>query len=127
MTANVLKQELEKRGAEVVMTQDGTKELSLSGAASDLMERAVEYFHQSALRRVRRRARPARDPRLQRPLLSPQSRCSLGVARDVYAEGSNIRDEGLWRSKGVVCRATQMLALLFETSVFNFARIRRRC
>ncbi len=114
MTANVLKQELEKRGAEVVMTQDGTREISLTDRTNMAWKERANIFislHCDA-------CADGQDPReiqgFSVHYYQPQSHALASALHDVYAEKSNIRDEGLWRSNLAVCRATQMPSLLFE-------------
>ena len=114
MTANVLKQELEKRGAEVVMTQDGTREISLTERTNMAWKERANVFislHCDA-------CADGQDPReiqgFSVHYYQPQSHAFASTLHDIYAEKSNIRDESLWRSNLAVCRATQMPSILFE-------------
>jgi N-acetylmuramoyl-L-alanine amidase len=114
LLANVLKKELENRGAEVVMTQDGTREISLS-------ERSAMAWHEKANIFISLHCDACADGQDPRQIqgfsvhyYQPQSHAFASALHDVYAQKSGIRDEGLWRSNLAVCRATQMPAVLFE-------------
>jgi N-acetylmuramoyl-L-alanine amidase len=114
MLANVLKQELERRGAEVIMTQDGSKEISLSERSALAWKERANLFislHCDA-------CGDGQDPREVQGFsvhyYQPQSHALASALHDIYRDRSGIRDEGLWRSNLAVCRATQMPALLFE-------------
>ncbi len=114
LLANVLRQELERRGAEVVMTQDGSREISLPERTTVAWRERANIFislHCDA-------CGDGQDPReiqgFSVHYYQPQSHALAAALHDVYAVKSGIRDEGLWKSNLAVCRTTQMPSLLFE-------------
>lgn len=112
--ANVVKKEMEKRGAGVVMIQDGTRELSLQDrVAMAWREKADIYIsiHADA-------CGEGQDPRdvqgYSVHYYQPQSHALAESVHGVYGEKTGLRDQGLWRSNLAVCRATQFPSLLLE-------------
>lgn len=112
--AKVVKQELEKRGAEVIMPQDGTKEISLQERVNFAWRQKAQLFislHCDA-------CPEGQDPREVQGYsihyYHPQSHALAKALHQFYGVKSGFRDQGLWRSNLAVCRAPQMPALLME-------------
>jgi N-acetylmuramoyl-L-alanine amidase len=114
MAAKVVKQELEKRGAEVVMTQDGTKEISLQERVNLAWKEKAQLFisiHADA-------CEAGTDPRevegYSVHYYQPQSKDLATLIHEEYGKRTPFRDQGLWRSNLAVCRTTQMPSILLE-------------
>lgn len=114
MASNAVKEHMEKLGAEVVMIQDGTRELSLSDRVTRAWEARAHLFisvHADA-------CDPGQDPReiqgFSVHYYQPQSRPFAESLHRIYRRNSGIPDQGLWRSNLAVCRATQMPSVLLE-------------
>jgi N-acetylmuramoyl-L-alanine amidase len=114
MVANVVKQEIEKKGGVVVMIQDGTKELSLQDRVNLAWSKRAHFFisiHADA-------CAEGQDPRewegYSVHYYHPQSRAFAESVHKIYGEKTKIRDQGLWRSNLAVCRAPQMPSILLE-------------
>ncbi|MCG3205937.1 MAG: hypothetical protein KCHDKBKB_02661 [Elusimicrobia bacterium] len=112
--ALVAKHEMEKRGATVIMIQDGTKEFSLQDRVNlAWKEKAHLYIsiHADA-------CGEGQDPRelegYSVHYYHPQSRALAESIHTVYGEKTGLRDQGLWRSNLAVCRMPQMPSLLLE-------------
>lgn len=114
MVAKVVKGDLEKRGADTVMIQDGTKEISLQErVAIAWRERAHLYIsiHADA-------CGEGQDPREVQGYsvhyYHPQSHAFAEAIHEVYGQKTGLRDQGVWRSNLSICRVPQMPSLLLE-------------
>lgn len=114
MAAKTLKQELERRGAWVVMIQDGMKEISLQERTDAAWKQKAHLFislHADA-------CAEGQDPRelegYSVHYYHPQSHDLAESIHRIYGQRSRFRDQGLWRSNLAVCRMTQMPSLLLE-------------
>ena len=112
--ANVLKKELERRGADVFMVQDGTKDPSLQDRIDQAWAAKSHLYislHCDA-------TEEGVDPREQEGFSVHYYQAqSQPLAEDIhrfYGESSRVRDQGLWRSNLAVCRMTQMPSILLE-------------
>jgi N-acetylmuramoyl-L-alanine amidase len=114
LAAQAVKQELEKRGAEVVMIQDGTKELSLQDRSALAWQSRAHMFisiHADA-------CAEGQDPReLQGYSVHYFQPISRGLAESIhkiYGQKTGIKNQGLWRSNLAVCRPPHMPSILIE-------------
>ncbi|MCB4755427.1 MAG: N-acetylmuramoyl-L-alanine amidase [Elusimicrobia bacterium] len=114
MVAKEVKNELERRGAQVVMIQDGTKEISLQDRVSLAGQEKAHFYislHSDA-------CSEGQNPRdvdgYSVHYYHPQSHRLAELIHRIYGGKTKIRDQGVWRSNLAVCRATQMPSILFE-------------
>jgi N-acetylmuramoyl-L-alanine amidase len=114
LVAKVVKQELERRGAEVVMTQDGTKEISLQGRVDEAWKAKANFFISIHADACPEGQNPRDVEGYSVHYYHPQSRSLAEIIYEDYGQRSGIRDQGLWRSNLAVCRAPQMISLLLE-------------
>lgn len=114
LVSKAVKQELEKRGAEVVLTQDGTKEISLQGRVDAAWAAKAHVFISIHADACPEGQNPQDVEGYSFHYYHPQSRELAEILHRDYGRRSNIRDQGLWRSNLAVCRATQMISILME-------------
>ncbi len=112
--ANEVKKELERRGAQVVMTQDGTKEISLQDRVNLAWAERAHMFISIHADACPEGQNPRDVDGYSVHYYHPQSHPLARALFNVYGEKSKIREQGLWRSNLAVCRATQMPSVLFE-------------
>jgi N-acetylmuramoyl-L-alanine amidase len=112
--ANMVKAELEKKGAEVVMTQDGTRDPTLQDRVTMAWRERAQMFislHLDACE-VGQDARDIEGYSVHYYL--PQSHTFAELVHQIYGKKTEFHDQGLWRSNLAVCRATQMPSILLE-------------
>lgn len=114
MTARALKEALERRGAEVVMIQDGTREISLKDRVEEAWERRAHMFISLHCDATGEGNDPRDDHGFSVHYYHPQSRALAEELHGRYKQKSGIPDRGLWRSNLAVCRTTEMPSILFE-------------
>lgn len=114
MVAKVARRLFESKGAEVVMIQDGTREMSLQDRVDMAWAQKANMFlsiHADA-------CGEAQNPRelegYSVHYFQPQSRPLAEEIHREYGKNSTFRDQGLWRSNLAVCRITQMPSMLLE-------------
>jgi N-acetylmuramoyl-L-alanine amidase len=112
--ALVVKRELEKKGADVILTHDANQDVSLK-SRTDLAWKSRAHIFIS----LHCDATPeGQDPRPSQGYsvhyYSPQSRELAEAIHDTYGKKTGVTDQGLWRSNLSVCRMTQMPSVLLE-------------
>ncbi len=114
MAAKVVKQELEKRGAQVVMIQDGTKEISLQERVALAWAERAHLFISIHADACGEGQNPRDLEGYSAHYFHPQSHDLAERIHAIYGARTGFRDQGLWRSNLAVCRMTQMPSVLFE-------------
>lgn len=112
--AKVLKKELERRGAEVVMIQDGTKEPSLQERVDQAWQQKAQLYVSLHCDATEDGVDPRDFEGFSVHYYQPQSRGLADEVHSVYGARTPFHDQGLWRSNLAVCRITQMPSILFE-------------
>jgi len=110
----MVKQELEKRGAEVVMIQDGTKELSLSDRVVAAWKAKAHFYLSLHCDAVPEGTDPRENEGFSTHYFHPQSQPFAAALHRAYGAATGIKDAGLWRSNLAVCRTPTMPAVLLE-------------
>ncbi|OVE78446.1 hypothetical protein BVX98_00355 [bacterium F11] len=114
MISKVIKVALERRGAEVVMIQDGTKEISLQNRVNLAWNEKADFFISIHCDATGEGNDPFEQQGFSVHYYQPQSRPFAEILHDIYGEQMKITDQGLWRSNLAVCRMPQMPSLLLE-------------
>ncbi len=124
--AKVVQKELERRGVDVIMIQDGTKDPSLQDRVDEAWAKKAQLyisFHCDA-------TDDGVDPRevegFSLHYYQPQSRGLAEALHRAYKDRSGMRDQGLWRSNLAVCRQTQMPSALFEMGFLVIPQIEEK-
>jgi N-acetylmuramoyl-L-alanine amidase len=112
--ANVVRKELEKRGADVIMIQDGTRDPSLQERVDWAWNGRAQLFISIHCDATSEGTDPREIEGYSVHYYHPQSRAFAEEVHANYGKRSNIRDQGLWRSNLAVARATQFPSILFE-------------
>ncbi|MFN0118284.1 MAG: N-acetylmuramoyl-L-alanine amidase [Elusimicrobiota bacterium] len=112
--ANTAKNELEKKGAEVILTQDGTKELSLNDRVVHAWNARGDLFISIHADACAEGQNPNEIEGYSVHYFHPQSRKLAEIIHRIYGQKTAFRDQGLWRSNLAVCRMTQMPSILLE-------------
>lgn len=112
--AKTLKQVLEKRGAEVVMIQDGTRELGLRERVDIAWSSKADLFISLHCDAVAEGTDPRTADGYSVHYYHPQSQRFAETVHRVYGAHTKFPDGGLWRSNLAVCRTTTMPAILLE-------------
>lgn len=112
--AKAVQAELERRGADVVMTQDGTREISLQDRVDTAWAARAHVFISIHADACSEGQNPRDVEGYSIHYYHPQSRELAEILHRDYGDRSKIRDQGLWRSNLAVCRAPQMISLLME-------------
>jgi N-acetylmuramoyl-L-alanine amidase len=112
--ANVLKATLEKRGAEVVMIQDGTKELTLQDRVVAAWKARAQLYISLHCDAVPEGVDPREADGFSIHYYHPQSQRFAEIVHRNYAARSGMKDGGLWRSNLAVCRTPTMPSILME-------------
>lgn len=112
--AKVAKQMLEAKGAQVVMIQDGTKEISLQDRVDLAWKERADLFISLHADACPEGQNPRDTEGHSVHYYHPQSRWLAEIIHDKYGQKSKFTDQGVWRSNLAVCRITQMPSLLFE-------------
>ncbi|MBV9080674.1 MAG: N-acetylmuramoyl-L-alanine amidase, partial [Elusimicrobia bacterium] len=112
--AKIVKQELERRGAEVILTQDGTKEISLQDRVLAAWKSRAQFFISLHCDAVPEGQDPRDGPGYSVHYFHPQSQPFAESLHRIYGEKTGIHDAGLWRSNLAVCRTPTMPSVLLE-------------
>ncbi len=112
--ATVLKQTLEKRGAQVVMIQDGTRELKLDERVQSAWRQRADLYVSLHCDAVPEGTDPKDADGFSVHYFHPQSQRFAEIVHRNYGARAGMRDGGLWRSNLAVCRTTTMPSLLME-------------
>ncbi len=114
--AQVAKKEMERRGADVVMIQDGSREISLQERVNAAWRDKAHLYISIHADACGEGQNPREVQGFSVHYYQPQSHALAEAVHDVYGVKTGFRDEGLWRSNLAVCRGTQMPSLLLETA-----------
>lgn len=112
--AKVVKKELERRGADVVMIQDGTRELSLSDRVQIAWKAKAQFYISLHCDAVPEGVDPREQQGYSVHYYHAQSQPFAEILHRRYGEQTGIKDAGLWRSNLAVCRTPTMPSLLLE-------------
>ena len=114
LVAEKIKSELEKKGAKVVMIQDGTKELSLTDRTQIAWAERAHLFISLHCDATAEGQDPRETAGFSVYYYHPQSHLLAQSLHKLYGEKTKISDQGLLRANLAVCRMTQMPAILLE-------------
>ncbi len=112
--AKMVKAELERRGAEVVMIQDGTRELTLSDRVVAAWKAKAQFYLSLHCDAVSEGTDPRENEGYSVHYFHPQSQPFAAVLHKAYGAATGIKDAGLWRSNLAVCRTPTMPSVLLE-------------
>lgn len=114
MVANATKKLFEARGANVVMIQDGTREMSLQDRVNMAWKNRADFYISIHCDACPEGQNPRDVEGYSVHYFYPQSRWLAEEIHSIYGEKTKFRDQGLWRSNLAVCRTTQMPSILLE-------------
>jgi N-acetylmuramoyl-L-alanine amidase len=112
--AKVIRAELERRGAEVVMVQDGTREISLPDRVATAWRSKAQFFLSIHCDAVPEGVDPRESEGYSVHYFHPQSQPFAEGLHKNYGALTKVRDAGLWRSNLAVCRTSTMPSVLLE-------------
>lgn len=112
--AKVVRKELERRGATVVMIQDGSRDMSLQDRTDLAWKERAQLYISLHCDAVEDGVDPRDTEGFSVHYYHPQSRAFAEEVYKLYGANSGMKDQGLWRSNLSVCRMTQMPSLLLE-------------
>jgi N-acetylmuramoyl-L-alanine amidase len=114
MVAKAVKRVFEQRGANVVMIQDGTREMSLQDRVNMAWKGRADFYISIHCDACPEGQNPRDVEGYSVHYFYPQSRWLAEEIHQLYGEKTKFRDQGLWRSNLAVCRTTQMPSILLE-------------
>jgi N-acetylmuramoyl-L-alanine amidase len=111
--AEVMKKELEKRGAEVIITRDH-RDMNLRQRTELAWKEKGHVFISLHCDAIAEGQDPRKSHGYSVHYYSAQSRLLADALHSAYGERVSIPDQGMWRSNLAVCRLPQMPSVLFE-------------
>jgi N-acetylmuramoyl-L-alanine amidase len=120
LTAKAVKQYFEQRGAEVVMIQDGTREMSLQDRTAMAWASRADFYISIHCDACPEGQNPREVEGYSVHYYHPQSRLLAEEIHTIYGDRTKFRDQGLWRSNLAVCRTSAMPSILLETGFLMF-------